>query len=200
VLAHGNLLASAEAPRLAWRWTEEDRLVLGRLRLCVSGSAPLPPPVFERLATRAGQRVLERYGMTETIMNVSNPYDGEVLLRGPNVFGGYWRNPEATAEAFDPDGWFRTGDLGSFDERGYLRIAGHRLRRPRRPGGPARPRGAARLRGRAAGRVQAAPGRPLRGRATPQRPRQGAQARASRLTCPPARSRSRWSSASMSRW
>jgi malonyl-CoA/methylmalonyl-CoA synthetase len=214
VLAHGNLLASAEALRLAWRWTPEDRLVLalplfhihglgvglhgtlltgasavllprfevdavldaardhratlffgvptmytrlagspragelGRLRLCVSGSAPLPPTVFERLAERAGQRVLERYGMTETIMNVSNPYDGErrpgtvglplpgvelrlagghegeVLLRGPNVFGGYWHNPRATAEAFDPDGWFRTGDLGTFDERGYLRIEG----------------------------------------------------------------------------
>ena len=214
VLSHGNLLASAEALRLAWRWTPGDRLVLalplfhihglgvglhgtllagasavllprfevdavldaardhqatlffgvptmyarlaaspragelGRLRLCVSGSAPLPPTVFERLAERAGQRVLERYGMTETIMNVSNPHDGErrpgtvglplpgvelrlaggtdgeVLLRGPNVFSGYWGNPEATAEAFDPDGWFRTGDLGSFDDRGYLRIEG----------------------------------------------------------------------------
>jgi malonyl-CoA/methylmalonyl-CoA synthetase len=214
VLAHGNLLASAEALRLAWRWEPDDRLVLalplfhihglgvglhgtllagasavllprfeagavldaardhqatlffgvptmyarlaaspraaelGRLRLCVSGSAPLPPTVFERLAERAGQRVLERYGMTETIMNVSNPYDGErrpgtvglplpgvelrlaggdqgeVLLRGPNVFSGYWGNPAATADAFDPDGWFHTGDLGSFDERGYLRIEG----------------------------------------------------------------------------
>ena len=57
---------------------------LGRLRLCVSGSAPLPPTVFERLAERAGQRVLERYGMTETIMNVSNPYDGE---RRPGTVG-----------------------------------------------------------------------------------------------------------------
>jgi malonyl-CoA/methylmalonyl-CoA synthetase len=214
VLAHGNLLASAEALLLAWRWTQEDRLVLAlplfhihglgvglhgtllagasavllprfevdavldaardhratlffgvptmyarladapragelaRLRLCVSGSAPLPPTVFARLAERAGQRVLERYGMTETIMNVSNPYDGErrpgtvglplpgvelrlaggdhgeVLLRGPNVFSGYWENQAATAEAFDDGGWFRTGDLGSFDERGYLRIEG----------------------------------------------------------------------------
>jgi len=213
VLRHGNLLASAQALRLAWRWTEGDRLVLAlplfhihglgvglhgtllagasavllprfdvdpvldavrdhratlffgvptmyarlagspragelaALRLLVSGSAALPPTVFERLAERAGQRVLERYGMTETIMNVSNPHDGErrpgtvglplpgvelrladgdgeVLLRGPNVFGGYWRNPQATAEAFDADGWFRTGDLGSLDERGYLRIEG----------------------------------------------------------------------------
>jgi malonyl-CoA/methylmalonyl-CoA synthetase len=104
--------------------------------------------VFERLAERAGQRVLERYGMTETIMNVSNPYDGErrpgtvglplpgvelrlaggqegeVLLRGPNVFAGYWGNPRATAEAFDPGGWFRTGDLGRFDERGRLTVIG----------------------------------------------------------------------------
>ena len=111
------------------------------------GSAPLPPTLFERLAERAGQRVLERYGMTETIMNVSNPYGerrpgtvglplpgvelrlaggdhGEVLLRGPNVFSGYWGNPAATAAAFDGDGWFRTGDLGSFDDHGYLRIEG----------------------------------------------------------------------------
>ena len=213
VLRHGNLLASAEALRLAWRWVQDDRLVLAlplfhihglgvglhgtllagasavllprfdvgealdaardhratlffgvptmyarlagspragelaSLRLLVSGSAALPPTVFQRLAEVAGQRVLERYGMTETIMNVSNPYDGErrpgtvglplpgvelrladgdgeVLLRGPNVFGGYWRNAEATAGAFDQDGWFRTGDLGSLDERGYLRIEG----------------------------------------------------------------------------
>jgi len=213
VLRHGNLLASAQALRLAWRWAQDDLLVLAlplfhihglgvglhgtllagasavllprfdvdevldavrdhratlffgvptmyarlagspragelaALRLLVSGSAALPPTVFERLAERAGQRVLERYGMTETIMNVSNPHDGErrpgtvglplpgvelrladgdgeVLLRGPNVFGGYWRNAQATAEAFDADGWFRTGDLGSLDERGYLRIEG----------------------------------------------------------------------------
>ena len=246
VLSHGNLLASSESVRLAWRWTGDDRLVLalplfhihglgvglhgtlltgasavllprfdpdtvldaaaahdatlffgvptmyarlagsprlgelGRLRLCVSGSAPLPPPVFDRLADGSGQRILERYGMTETGMNVSNPYDGErrpgtvgfplpgvelrlapggmggvpptaapggrgvsprqrrrepprsgaakvsgeVQLRGPNVFGGYWRRPDATAAAFTDDGWFKTGDIGEHDPDGYLRLVG----------------------------------------------------------------------------
>jgi malonyl-CoA/methylmalonyl-CoA synthetase len=120
---------------------------LRRLRLCVSGSAPLPADLHERFEAASGQRVLERYGMTETVMLVSNPYDGErrpgtvgfplpgvelrlspergeVLVRGPNVFAGYRNRPEATAEAFDGDGWFRTGDLGAFDADGYLRLVG----------------------------------------------------------------------------
>jgi malonyl-CoA/methylmalonyl-CoA synthetase len=119
---------------------------LRRLRLCVSGSAPLPEELHARLAGSAGQEVLERYGLTETLMNASNPYegerragsvgfplpgvelrldskDGEILVRGPNVFGGYWGRPEATADAFEGD-WFRTGDLGALDSDGYLRILG----------------------------------------------------------------------------
>jgi malonyl-CoA/methylmalonyl-CoA synthetase len=212
-LTHGNLLASAEAVRRAWRWEASDRLVLAlplfhahglcvgvhgtllagasavllerfeaeavlasidehratqffgvptmysrlaaspragalaSLRLCVSGSAPLPPELFDRIEEVSGQRVLERYGMSETLMLTSNPYEGErrpgtvglplpgvevrlaegatgeVEVRGPNVFAGYWGNEAATDEAFD-EGWFRTGDVGELDDRGYLRLVG----------------------------------------------------------------------------
>jgi malonyl-CoA/methylmalonyl-CoA synthetase len=121
---------------------------LRTLRLCVSGSAPLSPELFEGVASGAGQRIVERYGMTETVMNVSNPYEGErragtvgfalpgvevrlaegtdeILLRGPNVFDGYWDRPDATAASF-VDGWFASGDVGSFDDDGHLRIVGRR--------------------------------------------------------------------------
>jgi malonyl-CoA/methylmalonyl-CoA synthetase len=216
MLTSGNLLASAEAVRIAWRWNPDDRLVLAlplfhmhglgigvngtlvagatalllprfrpaavvgaidgdratlffgvptmyhrlaadekltslrRLRLCVSGSAPLAPELHERVHAASGQRVLERYGMTETVITVSNPYDGarkpgtvglplpnaelrlaksatgtgEIQLRGPSVFLGYYGDSQATADVFTSDGWFRTGDLGEFDEDGYLRIVG----------------------------------------------------------------------------
>jgi malonyl-CoA/methylmalonyl-CoA synthetase len=120
---------------------------LGDLRLLVSGSAPLPVVLAREIAGAAGQIPLERYGMTETVMLTSNPYDGprkpgtvglalpgvevrlagdagEVEVRGPNVLDGYFRNPEANAEAFTDDGWFRTGDLGQFDGDGYLRLVG----------------------------------------------------------------------------
>lgn len=116
---------------------------LGRLRLAVSGSAPLPAAIHHRLR-KHGVDVLERYGMTETLMDLSNPVhgqrragtvgfplpgvrarladDGEIQLRGPNVFGGYWERPAANRDAF-VDGWFRTGDLATVED-GYVRILG----------------------------------------------------------------------------
>src|SRR5262249_50404125 len=123
---------------------------LRRLRLAVSGSALLPAELFEAVREGSGQTVLERYGMTETIMLVSNPYDGErrpgtvglplpgvqvrlqprdggtaeIEVRGRNVIGGYLDKPAAPAQAYTSDGWFRTGDLGELDEAGYLRISG----------------------------------------------------------------------------
>jgi malonyl-CoA/methylmalonyl-CoA synthetase len=212
VLSHANVLAGAEAVRIAWRWTSDDRLILtlplfhmhglgvglhgtllagasavippgfdpgevtqrasdpastlffgvptmysrlatapdvgnlGRLRLCVAGSAALSVELFEQIEAATGQRVLERYGMSETLMNMSNPYDGErrpgtvgfplpgvearladdgeIQLRGPNVFAGYWQRPDATAAAFTSDGWFMSGDVGEVDADGYYRIVG----------------------------------------------------------------------------
>jgi malonyl-CoA/methylmalonyl-CoA synthetase len=126
------------------------------MRLFVSGSAPLLLDTFEEFKRRTGHAILERYGMTETGMNTSNPYAGErrggtvgfalpgievrvvddadhplaagatghIQVRGPNVMRGYWRLPEKTREEFTADGFFRTGDLGSFDARGYLSIVG----------------------------------------------------------------------------
>jgi malonyl-CoA/methylmalonyl-CoA synthetase len=135
-------------PTMYHRLAEDSRVdELARLRLCVSGSAALPAELHRALQERAGVAVLERYGMTETNMLVSNPYDGDrragtvglplpgvevrltdgagvIEVRGANVFDGYWQRPDETAEAFTADGWFRTGDLGGHDEAGYLRILG----------------------------------------------------------------------------
>lgn len=125
------------------------------MRLFVSGSAPLLAETHRAFEARTGHRILERYGMTETNMNSSNPYDGErragtvglplpgvelrimaegaevapgeagvIEVRGPNVFAGYWRMPEKTAEELRPDGWFITGDIGRRDDRGYVQIVG----------------------------------------------------------------------------
>lgn len=126
---------------------------LGRMRLFCSGSAPLAPETFAAFHGLTGHSILERYGMTETGMNLSNPYsgprlpgtvgtplpgvsariaeDGELLVRGSNVFSGYWRAPEKTAESFVQDDlgwlWFRTGDLARRDpETGYFSLLGRR--------------------------------------------------------------------------
>jgi malonyl-CoA/methylmalonyl-CoA synthetase len=130
---------------------------LSTLRLAVSGSAPLPAGLGRRISERLEQVPVERYGTTESGLNVSNPYDGprllgsvglplpgtelaivdaaretvpagdvgEIALRGPQVFSGYWKLPEATRESFLPGGWYLTGDLGRIDgENGYLTITG----------------------------------------------------------------------------
>jgi malonyl-CoA/methylmalonyl-CoA synthetase len=134
-------------PRLTRAATEH-------VRLFISGSAPLSPATHADWTRRTGHAILERYGMTETNMITSNPYEGArkagtvgmplpgvevrvtgpsgalpqgragaIEVRGPNVFRGYWRLPEKTAEEFR-DGWFVTGDMGAFDAEGYLSILG----------------------------------------------------------------------------
>ncbi len=125
---------------------EAAREIGAAMRLFVSGSAPLPVQVFERFRELFNHTILERYGMTETFMNMSNPYagerragtvgfplpgisvrieDGELFVRGPNVFAGYWRRPDATAAAFT-DGWFRTGDLATRSDDGYYTLLGRK--------------------------------------------------------------------------
>jgi malonyl-CoA/methylmalonyl-CoA synthetase len=127
------------------------------MRLFVSGSAPLSADIHRAFEDRSGHRVLERYGMTETGMLTSNPYDGErragyvgpplpgvelriaefetgkvlpqgdvgiVEVKGPNIFKGYWRNPEKTKAEFRPDGYFITGDMGFIDSDGYVQLVG----------------------------------------------------------------------------
>lgn len=126
------------------------------MRLFTCGSAPLLPQTFHEFRERTGHTILERYGMTETGMNTSNPLDGprlpgtvgpplpgvavrivdqagnevgrgavgELLVKGDNVFKGYWRMPEKTAEEFTADGYFRTGDLARMDANGYVSIVG----------------------------------------------------------------------------
>lgn len=131
---------------------------LGPARLLVSGSAPLPVPVFDRLAARTGHQPVERYGASESLITISTradgerrpgwvglplagvqtrvldddgaavPHDGETVgklhVRGPMMFDGYLNRPDATAEAFDADGWYRTGDVAVIDGGGMHRIVG----------------------------------------------------------------------------
>jgi malonyl-CoA/methylmalonyl-CoA synthetase len=126
------------------------------MRLFISGSAPLLEETFNEFEARTGHRILERYGMTEIIMHLTNPLHGErrpgtvgkpfpgseiriadeagaevargeigvLEVRGPNLFKGYWRMPEKTAEEFRPGGWFITGDVARLDESGYVQIVG----------------------------------------------------------------------------
>ena len=135
------------------------REAVRNMRLFISGSAPLLLETFNEWQGRTGHTILERYGMSETVMLTSNPYlaqDGErrggtvgfplpgvglrvrgddgrdlpvdeiggIEVRGPNVFKGYWRMPEKTKEEFTADGWFKTGDVGRIDARGYVTIVG----------------------------------------------------------------------------
>jgi malonyl-CoA/methylmalonyl-CoA synthetase len=117
----------------------------GRLRMCVSGAAPLSLDVLE-FFNALGILVVEGYGLTETSSSLSvnqeDNYklgtvgppvegcevkldeDGEILVKSPSVFVGYFKDPDATAAAFTDDGWFRTGDVGEHDADGYLRIVG----------------------------------------------------------------------------
>ena len=128
--------------RLLEKITREDA---AHIRLFISGSAPLLAETHRAWKERTGHDILERYGMTETNMNTSNPYEGLRLpgsvgfplpgvelriregvieVRGPNVFKGYWGAPEKTAAEFREDGFFITGDMGSVDAQGYVYILG----------------------------------------------------------------------------
>ena len=133
-----------------------SRDTAANVRLFVSGSAPLLEETFHQFEESTGQRILERYGMSETNMNTSNPLHGErkagtvgpplpgvdiritddnnavlqtneignLQVKGPNVFKGYWKMPDKTAEDFTEDGYFNTGDKGKIDAQGYVSIVG----------------------------------------------------------------------------
>jgi malonyl-CoA/methylmalonyl-CoA synthetase len=121
------------------------------MRLFISGSAPLLPDTHRDFEARTGHAILERYGMTETGMITSNPYEGAriagtvgfalpgvsvriaaerqgepgvIEVKGPNVFKGYWGMAEKTREEFRGDGFFITGDIGTMDAEGRLTISG----------------------------------------------------------------------------
>jgi malonyl-CoA/methylmalonyl-CoA synthetase len=133
--------------RLLETRAEDAREIGKNMRLFVSGSAPLPAQVLEDFQALFGHTILERYGMTETLMNTSNPYagerrpgtvgfplpgvsariddSGELWIKGPNLCAGYWKREDATRAAF-VDGWFRTGDIAEVSEDGYYALRGRR--------------------------------------------------------------------------
>jgi long-chain acyl-CoA synthetase len=146
---------AAPGPALRLRHAVFDRLVYAKLRAGIGGSVAYAvsggAPLGERLGhffRGAGITILEGYGLTETsaaatvnrpsrnkIGTVGPPLpgvaikiadDGEILLRGPNIFRGYWHNETATAEVLDQEGWFSTGDIGSLDDEGFLRVTGRK--------------------------------------------------------------------------
>ena len=168
VLGSGGASLFFAVPTVYFRLVEtirgmEPKPDFSRMRLFCSGSAPLPAETHNEFEQLTGLRILERYGMTETGMNFSNPYagprmagtvgtplpgvfgrivdgqakpvqpgaEGEMLVRGSNVFDGYWQDPEKTAASFSIDGdgirWFHTGDLARQDpETGYVTLLGRR--------------------------------------------------------------------------
>jgi malonyl-CoA/methylmalonyl-CoA synthetase len=127
-----------------------DRAAAAGMRLFISGSAPLLAETHRDFSERTGHHIIERYGMTETLMNSSNPYDGARVpgsvgpalpgvsirvadaadgiggleIKGPNVFAGYWGDADKTRAEFTADGWFKTGDVGRLEDDGYLYIMG----------------------------------------------------------------------------
>ena len=143
--------------RLLEQSAEIAKQIGANMRLFACGSAPLPPQVMEDFETKYGHVILERYGMTETLMNISNPYtgerrpgtvgfplpgisakiilpngetaaideEGEVCVKGPNVFAGYWKKDQATIDSFI-DGYFKTGDMGVLSEDGYFTLRGRK--------------------------------------------------------------------------
>ena len=147
-------------PTFYTRLLNDERLskeLTKNMRLFISGSAPLLKETHENFEKITGHKILERYGMTETNMNTSNPYKAErksgsvgkplknitirvvnlenekvldsgeigmIQVKGPNIFKGYLNMPDKTQESFTRDGFFITGDLGSFDKDGYLTITG----------------------------------------------------------------------------
>jgi fatty acid CoA ligase FadD36/malonyl-CoA/methylmalonyl-CoA synthetase len=138
-------------PTMWSRASDSELAALRPARMLVSGSAALPAPVFDRVRDISGHALVERYGLTESLIvtaarlsdvrspgRVGRPLDavrlridgadddgmGEVLIGGPTLFSGYLNQPDATAAAMTADGWLRTGDLGSYDESGGLRLYG----------------------------------------------------------------------------
>ncbi|PWB70792.1 MAG: hypothetical protein C3F07_16075 [Anaerolineales bacterium] len=157
LLSSGECTVFMAVPTIHKRLLDADRYDLSNVRLITSGSDRLPDEVFTGFQEIFGYALLERYGMTETGMNCSNPLHGqrrigsvglplpgvqvrivnaetheqlpdgeigEVEIRGPNVFKGYWRQPEKTSASFSADGWFKTGDLGFRESDGYITLCG----------------------------------------------------------------------------